>query len=798
MLFSVFSYANLSEQNYGYDTSTPATTTCGGEGQEDCLGTAATFTRSANPDCPAGTRFNLFTWACYSCPEDYKLSFEGGFDPESERACSKRINRPSSTGTPIEQLINDIVNLTEQNTSPATLHGTACPAGSFFDPIRGGECWSCPSSHPKRSWDHIDTATACVSSTDMFDTHSATLVKENADCDDGQEVDFLQDVESGGRCFSCPETYVRTWEPVTSDKACGTPKNVEFAYSILEEELTCPSGENFDLINWQHDRVISKALNAQKLTGIELDSNNKDGGSCWTCPDMSAGRSGSAVYEPDACVAPDIRWTLPKWTSPGVYGRYPNHEAVSVVSELLTERNFINSIIDEVWNEDQKKYGSNKHFSDFTQEGLKSALWEEIYSRPQTSGILRLALKSVLLRQASGQGTGYLPPSSSAYLRAFESAITNYRVFLVQQSKNAFELWNARALERDVHKSNQTVGETLKKIGFSLAMLPWPPQSVPDFRSEAEDLTVDFQTSETAVKMAVINEIGLSETFRNRLIPFTYESPRESIKGPAYEAAQEIKANLEGEIQGKIEAKAEAALVRLSSRTVRSASSKAASVLLKVSKWVNVPLVIADVILTLDDVYVEVIIDRATMPKQYENQLQLMSQPYSLNEALMSNKGIGEFDLYFNVISHNDPNDNGFEKIVPSPSMVENLCGKGGKLSLQETGFMCNIGCPAKDTPMKLTNGFCDLGNAPKYVDNFFVTAPNPKYKNETSNPNSNYSCPAGTHMEYANDKGCMSCPLGYEKFGNWDETINKVTSSKGPYGECVFLVKESFINPKF
>jgi hypothetical protein len=211
--------------------------------------------------------------------------------------------------------------------------------------------------------------------------------------------------------------------------------------------------------------------------------------------------------------------------------------------------------------------------------------------------------------------------------------------------------------------------------------------------------------------------------------------------------------------------------------------------------------VVVDIILTINDVYLEVIMDRLSMPKQYEDQLQLMSQPYSLKDKLMTNKGIGEFDLYFNVISNNEPRDNGFEKIVPSVSMVEKLCGIDGKLTMQGTGYMCNIGCRAKDSPMKVDRryGRCQLGNAPMYVDSFFVTDPNPKYKNVTSNPNSEYSCPTGTDMKHSyHQKGCMSCPLGYEKFGNWDDTINKVTSTNGPDGECVFSYKKSIIQPKF
>jgi hypothetical protein len=837
---AVVSAGNLSEGSYGYDKGELVKPICGGKGQDDCLGTPAIFEKSANPTCPSGTTFNLFTWACHSCPPGFEFSFDGGFDPDSERACSKETG-PAATKVVGSQFIGDIVKATKTNTAPAEIHGTVCPAGSFYDPIRDGECWSCDSGY-ERSWDHVDMSTACVKAPrndykkiithakgrgffgtdcpkgsgqfwDGWDgkchscpsgykrsiqhvgtaqacfkysgtiTKAAQLVKEDAVCDEGQHVDPLLNPEKGGTCYSCPTTYVRTGEHVKSSKACGTPANFEFALATLEANLSCDSGQDFDFINWQHRRVESKALAAQRENNIKLEKSNDTGGTCWSCPDMSAGRSLAAVYEPDACVAPDIRWEMPDWTSPGVYGRYSEHAAEDLVTQLLTERSFINAIIDEVWNEDQEKSRSRKLFPYLSLPELRAAIWEEIVSRPETSGVLRLALKSILVRQAEGESL--FPPYSKKYLSAFENSVTQYRMFLVEQSKAAFELWDARAVERDVYKSNQTGGETLKKIFFVSIGMPWPPQSVPDYRSEAEELTLDLQTTEAALKMSAITG-NLSIEFKNELLPVSYVKPQGNNK--RNDAALEAKAFLEGEIQGAIEEQIEKGVARIAARAAGGNAAKVASVVLKLAKLAEGPLLAIEVILTIQETYGEVIIDRLTMKKQYENALSLMSLPYSLSTALKSNDQTGEFDLYFNVITHNEPEDRGFKKISPPAAWTKVLCPEGDFV-LENTGAVCNLGCPVAGSKI-MSNDRCDYAKAPKYVASVFA-----------SESDVRHFCATGSYYKQDDkkrEKSCATCPLGYEKYGNWDGSIFKITSTDGPFGECVFKQQQTTVLPAY
>jgi hypothetical protein len=829
-LFAVSSAtaATLSEGGYGYNTQESLKATCGGEGQDDCHSTAATFESSAVPNCPAGTTFNLFTWACHTCPVGFDFSFEGGWDPDSDRACSKELGGKADKVMG-SQLIGDIVKAAETNTAPAEVHGPICAVGTFMDIIRDGECWSCPRGY-ERSWDHIDSDTACVKAakndyariinhadgTGFFgtdcpagsgqfwdgwdgkchscptgykrsiqhvgtskacfkyvssDTEPATLKKDDAVCEDGQSLDVLLEPERGGTCYSCPPTYIRTGESVKSWKACGTSANIAFENATLVSHVTCPPGQHFDFINWQHNRVKSKANKAAREKGLTLDRSNTNGGSCWSCPEMSAGTSGTAIYEPDACVAPDIRWEMPSWTSPGVYGRYANNAGVALVTELITQRSYLDAIIEEIWNEDQKRSSRNRLFPGLSMQVVKAELWNEIISRPENSGVLRLALKSILVRQAKGEGG--LPAHSAKYLAAFEEAVTKYRTFLVAQSKAAFEIWDARAVERDVYKSNQTPEETLKKVFFVSIGMPWPPQSVPDFRGEAEELTLELQTTEAALKMAAVNE-NLSAAFRTDLLPVSYVKPRATAGN---DVGNEARAYLEGEIQGNIEEQVQVALEKLVIRAAGSNGTKVASAMLSFAKFAEGPLLAIDVVLTIQDVWGEVIIDRATMGTQYENLLEMMSAPYSLRTELNSNASTGDFDLYVNVIMHNEPNDK-FAKISPPSSWTAAACPKGEWAIKTKGGVsdaVCELGCPVPGSK-KSGNGRCDYDKAPKYVGSSFVSS---DYSN----------CPAGTDYKYdtANSvKGCMSCPTGYVKFGHWDDTRHKSTSTQGPYGECI------------
>ena len=88
---------------------------------------------------------------------------------------------------------------------------TDCPRGQFWDP--NGYCWSCPKGYTRTAYPvtHKRACTRWVGAKQA----KATLVKSLA-CPDGSFFDPI----NGGTCWSCPQGFVRTLSPVTALDAC--------------------------------------------------------------------------------------------------------------------------------------------------------------------------------------------------------------------------------------------------------------------------------------------------------------------------------------------------------------------------------------------------------------------------------------------------------------------------------------------------------------------------------------------------------------------------------------------------
>ncbi|MEM6989396.1 MAG: hypothetical protein AAF721_02825 [Myxococcota bacterium] len=101
---------------------------------------------------------------------------------------------------------------------PARSHGKAsnvgCPSGSFFDPRRGGECWTC--NGKTRTVHAVTSASACGSH--IFDGGGvrAKFVRTVWGCGAGQFFDLT----NGGSCWSCPSGRFRGVAHVKSASAC--------------------------------------------------------------------------------------------------------------------------------------------------------------------------------------------------------------------------------------------------------------------------------------------------------------------------------------------------------------------------------------------------------------------------------------------------------------------------------------------------------------------------------------------------------------------------------------------------
>jgi hypothetical protein len=330
------------------DVSRP---TCGGiengRPQEKCTAQPAVFESAAVGKCPSGSFFDVGKWACYTCPSGYDRTLAG---VDTDRACSK----PDAN-------VRGVL-------SSASFVAPLCPSGTFYDPIRGGECWSCPSGY-KRSASHIDAANACfvpggeeikkavshgrgkglfktdcakgqfwdpngscyscpsgfnrsaapvtannACSRHVAEQHAKATVAEAAACGPGEirdlKVKGTQSSTYGGGCWRCPTAYDRTVFPIDGSKACEKGGGVVFAKATLKTALTCPAGQIFDFIG-----LTQADISARRLSNVKPVAS----GTCWSCP-TGTKRSLSSVKGNSACEASTLGWYSAPFVEPGLFG----------------------------------------------------------------------------------------------------------------------------------------------------------------------------------------------------------------------------------------------------------------------------------------------------------------------------------------------------------------------------------------------------------------------------------------------------------------------------------------------
>ncbi len=150
-----------------------------------------------------------------------------------------------------------------------------CPKGSFFDPIDGGSCWSCPSG-TVRQVTPVNSGSACMrppgETTVKAKRHGRGSGLLGTDCGKGQFWD------PNGYCWSCPGGYTRTAAPVTAKNACTKWRGPSFTKAALKKRLACPDGSFFD---------------------------PSRGGSCWSCPEGYV-RTLVPVTAGNACAAGNL------------------------------------------------------------------------------------------------------------------------------------------------------------------------------------------------------------------------------------------------------------------------------------------------------------------------------------------------------------------------------------------------------------------------------------------------------------------------------------------------------------
>lgn len=426
---------------------------CGGQGQPQCPPTVAQFVGDAVGACPPGSFADVGAGGCYSCPPGFIRSAE---HVDGERACAKADSSVKG------------------GFQGARFIGSACPKGSFFDPIRGGECWTCPAGL-QRSLAHVEAADACVDAErfarasrtqrtiwphdckggsfhDVWDgggcwTCPAGFVRTGhhiADeracsqkasgrtarasragqrqCGEGQ----ILDPRNGGECWTCPTSTTRTVFPIQEGKACETWAGFRYAKAQKESMFSCGSGNFFDAITSKDPNVQARVRAQYQASPGEMPAiGNSLGGTCWVCP-AGAARTTAPVWSDGAC-QPTIVWQPAPYRHPGLFGL---NGADQVVADLLRDRKLIDTIAAGLAESLRLPPGQ-----------AIMATWEEIVLAPQDSSVLKVAVLSRIQNAVTSPQTASAAERRLA--QSFADAIRNYRTYIAQNALDAYDSWVA-------------------------------------------------------------------------------------------------------------------------------------------------------------------------------------------------------------------------------------------------------------------------------------------------------------------------------------------------------------------
>jgi hypothetical protein len=469
-----------------------------------CDAVPAIFESAAVGSCPAGSFPDLGKWGCYSCPAGYDKDLLQSSD--NPKACVQNTYRPKATTS-----MAGIFDRPAPIQSKATLKGTACPAGSFFDPIRGGECFTCPAGY-QRSIAGIDWADACVvlpsEKVSRITTHargtgilgtdcpkgsgqfwdgsngmchscpsgfsrtanavsssaacsqlvkakqSKATVAGKAQCKTGEFTDFLKNPKLGGNCYTCPVNSNRTVYEVSSDKACELDPGYKYSVAALVTPLTCPAGQVFDFAGRDTPRVLTRIATQNRSMTPTRAAPTVNGGTCWSCADGYR-RSLSAVWENNACDSVGIGWVMPKYTQPGLFGL---NGAEAVVREIIkNDSALIRDIALETMNVDRK----------LTDAQVLQQVWEEIRDTPHQSGPLMVIAYSRMLAAAFSSPTA--SAADKTLLASFQQMVPVQRTFLANQALQAYTEWDKADFKKNEAYRASLITATVLTLGVAAA-----------------------------------------------------------------------------------------------------------------------------------------------------------------------------------------------------------------------------------------------------------------------------------------------------------------------------------------
>lgn len=505
--------------------------TCGTpDSRRLCSAGPASFVRNASIICPEGSFPDLGKSSCWSCPSGFNRSLAA---VDTDKACQQ--SDPSQKGGYLA----------------ATFRGRLCPSGSFFDPIRGGECYTCPKDY-KRSAAHIDAANACYvpageslvaanrgkstiwphecGSGTFWDGSNggacwscpsgyartgnpigggnacSAVVKEKqsvatmfvkAVCGAGEFSDLkiagTQDISAGGGCWTCPVATDRTVLPVDGGQACQRAPGLRFAKAAQTQPMTCESTEIFDPVNSNNPNMAAalRARNADPdSTPVAAASS---GGTCWTCPPGSK-RTVNTVYGGSACQPTGIQWKPTAYHQPGLFG-LKGAEAVAL--KLVTERTTINDVIAGL------KGGSqgSKLAPDFA-----GVTWDQIATSPQDSAVLQAAIFSRVVAAATNRAAA--TPDEIALLDDTIANIRKFRVFMAQDALDAYYAWRDGTTFRQNQYARSQL-QTMTDIG----------EVPPDFEDITLQTILGSMAASGAANSAIVATITTPSVFK-KLFPY--------------------------------------------------------------------------------------------------------------------------------------------------------------------------------------------------------------------------------------------------------------------------------------
>ena len=489
-----------------------------GKLQAKCPPSPATFVAEAVGACPAGSFLDAGAGSCWACPDGYIRTADA---LTSATACAK-----SDLSVPLKRMT-------------AKFAGGLCPAGSFFDPIRGGECYSCPSGY-QRSAAHIDADNACfvpagkqsVRATRIDNTpwphecskfagsfHDAwdggacwrcpagynrtgSHINSNQGCSRGEQhaqasprgqaqckPGEFSDPRNGGECWSCPAGTYRTVFPVTGGEACEQRAGFRLAKASEVSAFSCPAGSFLDLISSRDPNVRNRIQKQIAETGRQVDYGKSAGGTCWSCP-PGYDREVYHVAGEDACRTRSIKWQPAPYLQPGLFGLDGSSE---VALELLKDRRLIESLV-AAMAEDLKK-----PLAPFRKDA-----YDEIASKPQMSVVLAVAMYKRI--EAAVLTPAQASPAERRLAASFAEAIRQYKTFIAQNALDAYDQWveaRPRRLTDDAEKDGDgsIAAQRRNQVTFKGGEIP------PEFEEIASELiAINVFAPATAQAMLVTAE----------------------------------------------------------------------------------------------------------------------------------------------------------------------------------------------------------------------------------------------------------------------------------------------------